>query len=144
MYCLQLSYLSVLLFYPYLQLFSFLTLQYIDVWNVKPNHSVLWYKTECLVHLQSCTDVHLLNCFRNISHSSRLFSLQVFNIWLMKNHISGLTEIRFHVLSKDFLPKLESNYRRWFEEHSSWEKKLKSIQLKIYCLFFQSYSCISF
>jgi len=57
----------------------------------------------------------------------------------MKIHISGLTEILFRVLSKEFRP----NYWRWFKEHRSWGKKLTSIQLTIYCKIFEvTDSCI--
>lgn len=122
------------------------------------SHFRRWmYDTRNLITQYCDTKVNLLSicrtaqmcifraAVRSISHSSSLFSLQVFNIWLMKNHISGLTEILFHVLSKDFLAKLESNYWRWFKEHRSWGKKLKSIQPKIYCLIFEvTDSCISF
>lgn len=79
---------TVLLFYPCLLLFSYLIVQKMDVWGKKDNQCC-----SSKVNLFSiCRTVHMYifwTAIRNISYSSSLFSLQVFNIWLMKNHISG-------------------------------------------------------
>lgn len=142
--CLQLSYLRQ--HFCFINIYSFFHLSHFWRWMYEAGNVITQYCDTEVNLLSICRTAQMCIFWtgvRSISHSSSLFSLQVFNIWLMKNHISGLTEMLFHVLSKDFLPKLESNYWRCFKERRSWGKKLKSIQPKIYHLIFEvTDSCI--
>lgn len=137
-YCLQLSYLRQP--FCFIHIYSCFHFSHFGRWMCETGNLITQYPDTKVNLLPICRTAQMCifwTAVRNISHSSSLFSLQVFIIWLMKNHIRSLTEILFHVLSKGFFPKLESNYRRWFKEHRSWEKQLKSMQPKIYCLIFE-------